>query len=101
MMSERADIEEKLSRLASRAASDESLKDRLLHDTTRVLVENKVEIPAGTEPQATLDNDAITFQFAPLNGSSELTDQALSQAVGGAKDTKGTIYLVFKFKLAS
>ncbi len=97
-MSDHANTEAKLSKLVSQAASDETLKTRLLHDTTNVLMENGIEIPAGTEPQATLDNDSITFRFAPQNGTSQLSESDLSQAVGGAK---GQMYLVFTFKLVA
>jgi len=94
-MSDQANIEEKLSQLVSRAASDGTLRNRLLNDTTNLLTENGIEIPAGTVAHAALDNDSINFRFEPgtsADGTEELTENALASAVGG---------LTFLFKLVS
>jgi len=94
-MSDQANTEEKLSQIVSRAASDETLKNRLLNDTTNLLAEHGVEIPAGTVAHAALDNNSITLRFDPqtsADGTEELTESALASAVGG---------LVFTFKLVA
>jgi hypothetical protein len=98
-MSDQANTEAQLSQLVSRAASDEALKNRLLNDTTNLLVENGVEIPAGTVAHAALENDAITFRFEPptsADSAEELNESALANAVGGAG-----MFLVFTFKLVA
>lgn len=94
-MSDQANIEQKLSQLVNRAASDEALKTRLLNDTTNLLAENGIEIPAGSVANAKLDNNSITLRFEPqtsADGTEELTESALANAVGG---------LVFTFKLVA
>jgi hypothetical protein len=94
-MSDQVNTEEKLSQIVSRAASDETLKNRLLNDTTNLLAEHGVEIPAGTVAHAALDNNSITLRFEPqtsADGTEELTESALASAVGG---------LVFTFKLVA
>jgi hypothetical protein len=98
-MSDQANTEAQLSQLVNRAASDETLKNRLLNDTTNLLVETGVEIPAGTMAHASLDNDEITLRFEPptsADGTEELNETALANAVGGAKT-----FLVFTFKLVA
>jgi hypothetical protein len=82
---------QKLSQLAERAWTNETLRNELLSDPTPVLQKDGIEIPKGFDVQVRSDKDSVSFNFVPqTTPNGELPDSALENVTGG---------LTFIFKL--
>ena len=87
----------KLSELAERAWTDETLMNELLSDPAPVLQKNGIEIPEGQDVKVVADKESVSFNFVPQNSETgeELSDSALAAVAGG------TTFLTFTFKLVA
>ncbi len=83
-----SDLQTALKDLLKKAASDADFRAKALKDPATALKEAGVELPAGQSIKFVEKVDEIVIPLPPVGASdTELTDNVLSQAAGGAAAT--------------
>lgn len=72
-----------LQRVIAQAWSDDSFKQRLMAEPTRVLADNGIQVPDGTEVRVVENTDRVFYLPIPPKPAEDLSDEQLDQAAGG------------------